>query len=73
MTSATDPKNNSASDAADIETSVKENKRDAAKTAEQNAAEELADEEDDDEEDEDFVSCHDAPPCHTTLSALCFP
>lgn len=48
-------KTSTAADVGGIETSVKENKRDAAQAAEQNAAEELADEDEDDEDDEDFV------------------
>ena len=55
MTDATSKTSASAATNGDIESSVKDNKRDAAKVSEQNAAEELADEDEDDEEDEDFV------------------
>lgn len=53
MTFLTEANNSTTGD--HIEATVKENKRDAAKTSEKNAAKGLADEDQDDEEDEDFV------------------
>ena len=73
--SATEPKA-AAAEAGTIEADVKENKRDAAATAEQKAAADLADEQDqddddDDEEDEDFVRSH--YPFEALLSRLHCP